>query len=133
MTDYNYAVADYIDFQIHVKQAGKNDRDFVNKINLITTKYQRKEKMAEKGMLSNEAVKKLSDNKMQDLADAYAKHIVVGWEGVFRGDKLGKYDAEKCAKILSNPDNDELFADIISFSADVGNFTKEVEEAEVKN
>ena len=133
MADYNYAVADYYDFEIHVKQAGKDEREFVNKINFLNTKYARKEKMAEKGLLSDEAITKLSNEKMKDLATAYAEHIIVGWKGKFKDKALNKYSVKKCVEILSDPENDELFADLIGFSSDVANFEKEQEAAEIKN
>lgn len=133
MTDHTHAIADYADFEIHVKQAGKSDRAFINKLNILQTKYHRKEKMAEKGLLSEEAEKKLSEAKKTDLVSAYATHIIVDWKGKFQGKDLGKYSVEKCIKLLVDPENDLLLADLIDFSADAANFTKEQEAAEIKN
>ncbi len=133
MTNHTHAIADYSDFEIHVKQAGKNEREFINKVNMLQTKYQRKEKMAEKGLISEAAGKQLSEDKTKDLAEAYAKHIIVNWKGKFQGKDLGKYSVEKCVELLADPENDLLFADLIEFSTNAANFTKEQEAAEIKN
>lgn len=133
MTKENYAVADYGDFEIHVKQTGAGNRAFINALQKIEQKYSRKEKMADKGIISGEAASKLLNDKMQDLAGVYSEFVITGWKGKVSGKELPKFTKEAAIEIFGNKENDLLFADIIQFALDEANFQKELDDEEIKN
>jgi hypothetical protein len=127
------AIADYVDFKIEVKQAGAKNRGLQNALNIIEARYARKQKMVENGLLSDDAGKKLMGQKMKDMAAAYADHIIVGWSGEIKGKKLPEFSRDAVIELLTDEDNDALFADLIVFSVEAGNFEAEVQKAEAKN
>lgn len=130
---FDTAIADYVDFQIEVKQAGAKNRGLQNAMNIIESRYARKQKMVESGTLSEEAGKELEFRKRKDLAQAYADHIIVGWSGKHKGKKLPEFSKEAVVELLIEEDNDALFADLIVFSVEQGNFEAEVQEQEEGN
>lgn len=130
---YATAVADYVDFKIEVKQAGSKNRGLQNALSIIENRYSRKRKLVDDGVLSEEAGKQLSAQKMKDIAAAYADHIIVGWEGKFKGKKLPAFDRAAVIELLSTEENEALFADLIMFSVEQGNFESEVQAVEEKN
>lgn len=127
---FDTAIADYIDFKIEVKQAGTKNRGLQNAMNIIETRYARKQRMVETGALSEEAGKQLESRKRNDMAQAYAEHIIVGWEGKYRGKKLPDFNKENVVKFLTDEENDALFADLIVFSIEQGNFEAEAQKQE---
>lgn len=131
MTDY--IQLDYYDFKINIKAGVSNNRPLANEIQAIQRKYARKENMAEKGLLSESAAKNLGLDKTKEIAKAYAKHVIVGWEGKYNGKKLPEYSVEECTKLLSDPENDALLADIIDQSIEAQRSQGEQEKAESKN
>lgn len=131
MTDY--IQLDYIDFKINIKSGVARNRPLTTAIQGIQRKYARKEDMAEKGLLSQEAAKELGKQKTQDIAEAYAQYVVVGWEGEYNGKNLGDYSVSACIDLLSNPENDALFSDIIDQSIQAQNDANKTEEKEIKN
>lgn len=131
MTDY--IQLDYYDFKINIKGGVSKNRALSNDIQAIQRKYARKENMAEKGLLSEDAMKKMAVEKTNEIAKAYSKHVIVGWEGKFNGKKLPEFTQEKCVAILSDPENDSLLADIIEQSINAQNINVEKDEDELKN
>lgn len=128
-----YAIADYVDFEFHVKQVGAGNRSLINAVQLIEQKYARKEKMVEAGRLSKEAGEQLADGKLKELAAVFAEHVIVGWKGVTLGGKELEYSKDNCAKFLADKENELLFSDLIEFSTDASNFQEELEAQEEKN
>lgn len=128
-----YAVSDYGDFQIHVKDGGSNNRSLVHKVQEIEKKYARKERMAEKGIISGDAAKKLEADKYNDIVKAYVEHVIVGWAGKFKGKKLPEFNKDEAMKFFSERDNEVILADIVDFASQEANFVKEQEDAEIKN
>lgn len=131
MTDY--IQLDYYDFKINIKAGVSNNRPLSNEIQAIQRKYARKENMAEKGLLSDSAAKSLGRDKTEEIAKAYAKHVIVGWEGKYNGKKLPEYSVQACTDLLSDPENDALLADIIDQSIEAQNNHGEQEKVEAKN
>lgn len=131
MTDY--IQLDYIDFKINIKSGVARNRPLATAIQGIQRKYARKEDMAEKGLLSQDAAKELGKQKTRDIAEAYAQYVVVGWEGEYKGKKLDDYSVNSCIDLLSNPENDALFSDIIDQSIQAQNDANKTEEKEIKN
>lgn len=131
MTDF--IQLDYYDFKINIKSGVSKNRALSTDIQYVQRKYARKEKLAEKGILSESAARELGKKKTQDIAQAYAKHVIVGWEGELEGKKLPKYTEEAAVKILADPENDALLADIIEQSLEVQNTEYERDEEELKN
>ena len=129
----DYAIADYIDFEFHVKQVGAKDRRMINAVQLIEQKYARKERMVEAGTLSEEAGEKLAGQKLGELAAVFAEHVIVGWKGVKMDGEELPFSKENVQKFLSAPENDVLFSDLIEFSVDASNFIEEQEAQEEKN
>ena len=131
MTDY--IQLDYYDFKINIKSGVTTNRPLATAIQGIQRKYARKEDMAGKGLLSEAAAKELGKQKTQDIAAAYADHVIAGWEGKYNGKKLGDFTKKACVDLLSNPENDALFSDIIDQSIQAQETAAEYEEKEIKN
>ena len=127
------AVADYVDFKIEVKPAGSKNRGLQNALSMIENRYSRKQKMVDDGVLSDEAGKQLAAQKMKEIAAAYADHILVGWEGKYNGKKLPEFNRANVIDLLSQQQNESLFADLIMFSVEQGNFEAEVRKDQEKN
>jgi hypothetical protein len=129
---FDTAVADYIDFKIEVRQTA-NNRGLSTKLSQIEVKYARKQKMIEAGVLSQDAAKEIVSRKLSELAGAYADHVIVAWEGKYRGKKLPDFSRENVIKLLTDPENDALFADLVNFSVEQANFQAELQKDEEKN
>jgi hypothetical protein len=127
------AIADYIDFKIEVRRAGANNRLFANAVSQLENKYSRKEKMVERGILSEEAGKQLASMKRQEMAKMYADFILTGWENVKIGGKKVEFSKENAAKFLADEENEIIFVDLIQFSADQAHFEKELDADAEKN
>ncbi len=130
---FDTAIADYIDFKIEVKQAGTKNKGFQTAMGIIETRYARKQKMVENGLISEDGGKELETRKRADMAAAYADHVMVSWEGKYKGKKLPEYNRKNVIDFLTNEENDAIFADLIVFSIEQGNFEAEVQKAEEKN
>lgn len=131
MTDY--IQLDYYDFKINIKSKTARNRELINATQAILQKYARKENMIKKGLMSESASEKLEHDKVKDIAQAYADYVIVGWEGEYRGEVLPEFNKENVVKLLSNPENDSLLADIIDQSANADFVNFECEEVEIKN
>lgn len=127
------ALADYVDFKIEVKQAGIKNRGLQNALNMIDVRYSRKQKLADTGALSEEAGKELGLRRKKDMAAAYADHVIVGWEGKYKGEDMPEYTRDNVISFLCDEKNDALFADVIFFSIEQANFEAEVQKEEEKN
>lgn len=126
------AVLDYDKFKIFVKYGGPSNRAFIDGYNLKMRRFTRRQALADQGKLTDEAADLLEKDRTRAMAELYADHIIVGWEGV--KDEKGKvmeYNRQNVIKLLT--DLDPLFADIISQSAEEANFAEEERKAEEKN
>lgn len=133
MTKFNdVATLDYHDFKIVVNRITKATKDFKNQYMQILNKYARKERMVEKGTLSKEAGLKLEQQKKEDLARLYADLVIVDWD-YKQNEKKIPFNKDNVVKVLSDPENDDLFADIIEQSALASNFIAEEIKEEQKN
>lgn len=131
--ELDHVIIDYVDCEFHIKKVDGTNRLLINKVQLIEQKYHRKNQMADKGLISNEAMRELTKRKVQEMAAVYAEYVVVGWKGVLNGKKLPKFSKEACAEVLGDPANDALFGDLIQTSVERENFEVEQDEAEEKN
>ena len=129
----DYAIADYGDFEIHVKRAGVGSRAYSNKIAELELKYRRKDEMIKNGFISDEGAKKLDAAKRVDYAKLAAEHIVVRWKGSVKGEELKKFSKEGAVELLSGEGNEALFIDVLQVATDENNFQVELDEQEVKN
>jgi len=123
---------DYGEFKIMVKYGGTESRVFLNAMKASLRKYARRNQLAERGQLSDEAVEALEEAKRKDMAEVYAEHVIVGWEGVTDAKKKPlPYSRENVVKLLL--DLDPLFADIIDQAGEAANFAKEEAKDAEKN
>jgi len=129
----DFAIADYGDFEIYIKRAAAGGREYSNKIAELEVKYRRKNEMVKKGQISDEGVAKLDAAKRADYSIIAAKHIVAGWKGKFKGVDLPEFSEEAAVKLLSDPENQLLFIDIMETAANSASFEKEQDEIEIKN
>lgn len=123
---------DYGSFQIFVKFGGATNRSFIDAFNLKMRPFERRAKLAAEGRLDTPAKELLDKQRANAMAELYADHIVVGWEGV--KDEKGKkmeFTRENVVKLFT--DLDALFADVIEQAANEANFAEEAKAEEEKN
>lgn len=126
----NPAILDYESFEIHIKYAGTASESFIRAAKVKMRQFVRRDELANSGKLTEEAIAQLERQKLRAMAELYADNVIVGWKNVKdeNGKKL-EYNRENVLKLLMDLDN--LFADIIYQSSEVGNFrSKEQDEDE---
>jgi len=132
MTSINEHTEDYFDYKIKMDIEALKSRKFATAMSMVNAKYARKERMAEKGQLSDDAVEKLYEQKNKEMAKLFAEDVFTGWTGDVKIDgKKASYSKENAVKLLTEyPD---LFADLISVAKEKAEEVKEQEKAEAKN
>lgn len=123
---------DYGSFKIYVKYGGNQNRTFVNAVQTKFKPFERRQRLAAEGKLSDAAVEILEKERTRLMAELYADHVVVGWDDVKdeKGKKL-EFNRENVVKLLT--DLDPLFADIIQGASDEANFAEKEKEKDEKN
>lgn len=126
------AILDYGAFKISIKHAGSDNKSLTNAAQFKLKQFERRDSLSDKGKLDEQALEELNRQKAEVLAELYADHVIVGWEGVTSEDgKTLKYTRENVIKLLL--DLPELFTDIVQQSSAAANFKKLEEEKELKN
>lgn len=123
---------DYTHFKIYVKYGGTQNRTFLNAVQTKFKPFERRQRLANEGKLSDEAVELLDKERSRLMAELYADHVIVNWENV--KDEKGKnlpYNRENVVKLML--DLDALFADIIQAASDEANFAEKEKEEAQKN
>lgn len=128
MKSLDTAILDYVDFKIEIKQAGVKNRGLQTALAQIEARYSRKQRMVEKGTISEDAGKILGKQKVSEMAASYADHVIVGWEGKYKGKKLPDFSRAAVIEFLTSSDNEDLFADVIMASVEQGNFEAEAQK-----
>lgn len=126
------AVLDYGDFTISIKHGGAGNKTFANAAQLQLKQFERRDALLEKGALSDDAIKKLEQDKQDLLISLYADHIVIGWDNV--KDKDGnqmEFNKDNIKKLFS--DLPALFQDVIQQAMDISNFREQELETDSKN
>lgn len=118
--------------KILIKYGGSANRSFMNAYSAAFQKYSRREALQRNGELSEKAEEGLRNDKNKTLAELYADHIIIGWEGVT--DEKGKpleFNRENVIKVLL--DLEPLFADIMEQSMVEANFAEQERKQAEKN
>lgn len=106
-----------------------NSKKFQNKVSLINTKYARREKMVDDGIVGKEFAEKVENEKAVDIAKMYMDDIIVSLH-----DEKGKeIKGDELKAFILNKDNYLIMGDIIEQALIESNFIKEQEETEIKN
>tara|TARA_B100000686_G_C16625699_1_gene881739 strand:+ start:560 stop:961 length:402 start_codon:yes stop_codon:yes gene_type:complete len=128
----NEHTEDYFDYKIKMDIDALKSRQFAAGMSMINTKYARKERMAEDGKLSEEAVDKLYSQKNKEMAEFFGNTVITGWTGDVKIDgKKASFTKENVVKLLTSDPN--LFADLIFAAKEKAEEIKEQERAEAGN
>ena len=120
------AEIDYGTYKVVIKPAVKSKK-FQAKTAMITTKYARREKMIEDGLVDKVFAQKVEDEKAADIADLYISEIIVSLV-----DSGGKA-VEDLKSFIIDPVNVLMMGDILEQATIESNFIAEHEESEIKN
>ncbi len=110
---------------LKVKHAGRTNRGYANAVDKMNAKASPLRRIAQ-GKLDRRTI----DAAREDSRELFAKHVVIGWEGVLdTSDKPAEFSEDNCrAFLFALPDY--LFEELLRFCTDPTNFLPDMPDEE---
>lgn len=110
---------------LKVKHAGRTNRPYAAAVDKMNAKASPLRRIAQ-GKMDRRTI----DAARDDSRELFAKHVVIGWEGVLdTGGKTVDFSEDNCrAWLFALPDY--LFEDLLRFCTDPSNFTPDAPDEE---